>query len=161
MPISRSHRQRGVAAMEFALTVPLFLAILGATVYFGLALYTKFLMINAANTAVRACVSKQVGFTKVGDFTTCASTEFNALMTLGGYSTLCGNGSGISPSPGSQPISVGALANDVQLLTLSITCNVTISGMVNMASPGASTGGSTVALQIFSAMPYTLSPIKP
>jgi Flp pilus assembly protein TadG len=149
-------RQRGVAAMEFALTVPLFLAIVGATVYFGLALYTKFLMINAANAAVRACVSKQVGFSKDADFTSCATTEFSSLVSLGGYSTMCG-GASITPVAMTQPVSVGALASNVRLLTLGITCNVTISGMVNMASPGGATGNSTVALQIFSAMPYTLN----
>ena len=155
---NRRQRELGAAALEFALTVPLFLAVLAATVYFGLALYTKFVMINAANAAVRACVSKQVGFTSNAQFTSCASAAFSDLMKAPAYNNLCGSAS-VVPAPGSLPLSFDRLRDDVALLTLEITCAIPIggmiNGMVNVASPGATPADTQIPLKIFSAMPYT------
>lgn len=50
-------RQLGSAAVEFALTVPLMLLVLGGSINVGRALMTRFQLDNATAAAARACVA--------------------------------------------------------------------------------------------------------
>ena len=46
--LSTGQRSRGQALVEFAIVFPIFLIVLGSTLYFGFLLYTKMSIINAA-----------------------------------------------------------------------------------------------------------------
>lgn len=149
--------QRGVAALEFALVVPLFLMLLGGTIYFGIALFAKIVVTNAANVAVRACVAKQVGFQDDGAFTSCATSEMASITSSNGtFSNLCMGGSGQAAAKTS-PVAVGALAQDVKLLVLTVPCNISVNGMINGAGAyGAGANITQFNMQIVTSMPYTL-----
>lgn len=150
-----SNIQRGSVAVEFALVTPIFLALVGAVFYFGLALYTRLLVLNAANTAVRSCVIRQVGNQSDGDFTSCASSEFTRLTgPAGGFSILC-NGGTPQAQATFQPASFGSLRGNVKVLTLNVTCDVSMGTLMWMSSSG---GGATIkTMRIATAMPYSLT----
>jgi Flp pilus assembly protein TadG len=52
----RPGRGRGQALVEFALVIPIFLAVLAILIYFGFMLYSKMTVINAAREGARAGV---------------------------------------------------------------------------------------------------------
>lgn len=148
-------RSRGSIAVEFALVTPIFIALVGAVFYLGLALYTRLLILNAANTAVRNCVIKQVSFGLDGEFTSCATQEFNALTgPSGNFAIVCNGGAPLTEAS-SQPASSGRLSGSVKVLSLKVGCDVTMGSMMWMSGTGAETG--KVRLQINTAMPYSLS----
>ncbi len=150
--------QHGVAAVEFALVVPSFLALLGATVYFGLALYTKFLVTNAANAAVRNCVIKQVGWYSESQFLSCAASEFTSFIgsgNLGNMQNLC-SGSAPTVTSRSFPVANGTLANSVRMLTLQVNCTVAV-GAITWESAAGRGASTTLPLVATSSMPYALN----
>jgi Flp pilus assembly protein TadG len=152
----RSCGQTGVAALEFALTVPLFMMLLGAVTYFGIALYAKFVVANAANVAVRSCVAKQVGMRDDAAFQGCATSQLSAMVGSGGiYSTLCSSSSA-APSATMKPVAVGAIGQDIRLLVLTVPCNIAVSGIINGSKGYAGTNISQFNMQIVTSMPYTV-----
>jgi Flp pilus assembly protein TadG len=149
----RPRRQRGVAALEFAITVPVFLALLGGVIYFGLLLYAKFVMANAANAAVRSCVIKNAGYKSKSIYEDCARRNFSALINTSS-SGLCSRG---VDNIQVNSIDLGARNGNpgMQLLTLSFDCKVNSgSNLLNLANKGSIT--SMFTIPISSSMPYYL-----
>lgn len=60
MVIRARHRERGAAAVEMAIVLPLLLLLLGGIVDFGRAFYTKNILTNAAREGARAASSASV-----------------------------------------------------------------------------------------------------
>ena len=153
--VRKPNRQSGVAALEFALTVPLFMMLLGAMFYFGIALYAKFVVTNAANVAVRACVYQQMGNSTDGAFTSCALQQYSYLVGGGGgYPNLCSGSSG-APSA-SFRTAAGALAQDIHLLVLTVPCNIAVGDIINGRNVYGGQKITQFSMQIVSSMPYTL-----
>jgi Flp pilus assembly protein TadG len=150
------HNQRGVAALEFALVVPLFLMLMGGTIYFGIALFAKMVITNAAHVAVRSCVSKQIGFRNEGDFINCAEQQMAYLTANDGtFNSLCMNGSG-SAKASIVSAATGAIAQDIRLLQLTVPCNIAVNPMINGVQ---GSGGSNITqfnMRIMSSMPFTV-----
>lgn len=154
--MARRQKQSGVAAMEFAMTLPLFLALLGATVYFGLALFTKLIVVNAANTAVRACVIQQERNYNDNDFRTCATTVFGQMVTYNNtFPGFCNGGAPVV-TPQTVPAFTGTAARNTKLLVLSVTCQMPINSRVIYINGNGNGAGSTLNLQIVTSMPYIL-----
>ena len=99
-------RDRGQALVEFCLVIPLFLLLLCGVADFGVALFSRMTVINAAREGARASVM-------VTDHTTITNTAVNAAKSaaVGGMVTLT-----------SDPV-VTCLQTTVSLLTPIPTCN--------------------------------------
>lgn len=76
MPSRRCLGERGAAAVEMAIVLPLLLLLLGGIVDFGRAYYTKNILTNAAREGARAA---SFATTPVGDVTTRTQAALNGL----------------------------------------------------------------------------------
>ena len=147
-------RERGVAALEFAITVPVFLALLGGVIYFGLLLYAKFVMVNAANAAVRSCVIKNAGYKSRGVYEDCARKNFSAMINVTsnglcsrGVDNIQVNSLDLGPRNGNA---------GMHLLTLSFDCKVNSgANLLNLANKGSI--ATMFTIPISSSMPYYLN----
>jgi Flp pilus assembly protein TadG len=149
----RRRRECGVAALEFAITVPVFLALLGGVIYFGLLLYAKFVMVNAANAAVRTCVIKNAGYKNIGTYEECARRNFMAMVNTSS-SGLCSRGVD-NVTTKSDPIGPSNNNPGMMLLTLSFDCKVNSgSNLLNLANRGSTADMFTIPIS--SSMPYYL-----
>jgi len=73
--MNRRRRERGAAAVEFALLSPVLLLLVAGCINFGLAGYAKFRLSDAAMVAVRSCVAAGAG-TCAGNATNLARTRW-------------------------------------------------------------------------------------
>lgn len=153
--IRRRHEQAGAAALEFAIVAPLLIALLTGMMYFGLALFARIVVTEAAHAAVRSCVLQQRGDASQGAYGSCASEQFTTLMALPVFSAMCDNGMPTPTTTFSRLSPALSGPSSIVMMTLTVTCNRNINPVVNVA--GDTPVPSTLAMQITSAMPLVLN----
>jgi Flp pilus assembly protein TadG len=82
--------ERGVAAVEFALVVPWFLALLAIMITLGIGFWNEFVMLNIASATTRTCALTQTttsGTDSSAQLVSCAQSTGNSF--IGHYSGLC------------------------------------------------------------------------
>ena len=124
---SRRRRERGAAAVEFALVLPMFLCALGLVMNVGIGFFARFQLTNYASAAARSCVSQvNVNSAALGG---CVNQYMSStdLSTLEG---LCNNLTVtpmVMPGPSNNPA--------MQILQVQVTCNamwVTFANAINL-----------------------------
>jgi Flp pilus assembly protein TadG len=84
MSLCSKLRERGAAAVEFALVLPLLLLVIGGVVDFGRALYTEIILTNAVREGARAAVMSTATLTQVKDRVVAGAPGFSAAdLTVG------------------------------------------------------------------------------
>ena len=84
--------ERGIAALEFVLVLPLLVAMLYAGVTFGQAIYARYQLASAANESARACALEST------DMATC---EQHVRQKIASVAHWCGGGGGDGDAGGS------------------------------------------------------------
>ena len=137
--------QRGAAAVEFALVLPMFLCALGLVMNTGIAFFARYQLTNFTSSAARYCVS-QVNM-PASQLDTCARAYMNS-VDISVLEGLCHNITAqtvISAGPGSNP--------KMNVLEVQVTCNALWVTLAN-AMPGRSI--DALQLTVKSAMPFSI-----
>lgn len=145
--------QRGVAALEFALTVPALLALFAGTIYIGLAILARIELTEAATQAVRTCVLQQLGYANREAYRTCAEEQFANLITQ--FPSVCDDGSPVVKASTATRLdgSIPAIAGSpVYLLQLQVSCKKRLSPLLNVSGKGSVPG--TITLGVTAGMPF-------
>jgi Flp pilus assembly protein TadG len=144
----RAARERGAAAVEFALVLPSFLMITGMMISLCIALYTRYELAYVATTAARTCVMASQPPNSRAAIENCARNQITQMLrTLNTACTSSPPAAVQSIQPGGEPNASPAL----YLLTVSLSCNYNVLPMVRAVAPGTLT---TIQLNAQAAMPY-------
>ena len=154
----KAKRQRGAAAVEFALVLPTFMLLLTTMITLGRAYWTEFLMLNITSQVARACVLQQQPVSQnpatpsnsTGALTACANTTGQQILNQ--YHNLCGTARVTMDAPQVLQVPGGTVPsspqNQVRLLQITMQCKMPVIGY---QPPGI---GPSVPLLARSAMPF-------
>ena len=150
----RSDRGRGQAMVEFAFVFPIFVVVVASIVYFGLMLFDKMTVINAAREAARAAAI-------VSDRTTIPVTAPQTAQSVaaqGGISVATSNVTvacvAIKSLPASCNFSSATSSKSGDAVTVTVTypfsnpwpLNISLPGNVHIALPSSFNLSSTVQM---------------
>lgn len=145
-------RTRGAAAVEFALTLPIFLVVVGAAFSFSLALIARFELANIADKALRDCILQYPQ--KGSQIQSCAQSVAQTLYLE--YRQPCIDG-GLTARVVNLASSAGTVKNSlntqVHTLDLEMKCTWSYLPMMNLGG-SASTGITSMDLSVHTSMPY-------
>jgi Flp pilus assembly protein TadG len=97
---SRLRRERGAAAVEFAILLPLFIMFVWGAIEFGLAFYTKEILTNATREGARAGIVQQIPKLTQAQIQTIVQTYVASagLQTSGRLNTVAAGAGGAFPT---------------------------------------------------------------
>lgn len=123
-PVRRRRAQRGVAAVEFALVLPLLLLLLFGIVEMGFLLYDKSVITSASRAAARQAVAFGEDATGVPVYLTASSVQG---IATGGLSTLLVNFGSGSPSVTITNSTSGVVTGSTQACSSGASLTVAVS----------------------------------
>ena len=97
--ISKAVRERGAAAVEMAIVLPMLLLVLGGIVDLGRAFYGQVIISNAAREGARMVAVTGFTSTQIGDRVTLAATGVSPLVVPSGSLTVSQVACPSSPAP--------------------------------------------------------------
>lgn len=148
MRTKRSSDQRGAAAVEFAMVVPIFIALLGFIISVGAGLWARYQMVGYATAAARACAFSVP--TTDQSVLPCAQRVVNQELAAQPI-TWC-NG---TPSAAIWYTTNLTANTGLHFLNIRLTCQMRWNPMVN-AIQGSTLGGSAYQVVANASMPYLL-----
>lgn len=132
--------QRGAAAVEFALVLPLLLVLLWGTIEFGFMMFDKAMITNASREAARAAVVHQTPKMTVGDIRDKVTAYCTNLVSFGGEAAVQVD---VPQAPPTDPATASG-----QQLTVNVTYNYTtlvlarVMALLPSGTPGPLSSGS-------------------
>ena len=128
----RRPRERGVAALEFAIVAPMMVGLFGVLISFALVLWTQFCLGSLAQTTVRYCVARQASTGSVADMTGCAtSTPMQQYLSQNQH--YCDTPLTVTVLPAVAPLSAG-MVRPVNLLTIKLSCHRNFFGWIRIVN---------------------------
>lgn len=138
----RRWRDRGAAAVEFAIVVPVIIILIFGSIEFGLAVNARTQVQNAAREGVRVA-----SLTANGDSTSTAQVQvaaLNAVSNITGTKTVTVT----CTTPGGATCTIGAAANGGNIATVVVTINYTgITGMFPALTNTTISGSSYMRIE--------------
>ena len=115
----RDNDQRGMAAVEFALVLPIFVAMLGFIVSVGYGLWVRYQLVNYATAAARACAMSVP--TTDASVTSCVPVVVKEDLVRAPLSKWCPQ---LGPTVASVSTQVSSNPN-LHMLNVQLSCNMT------------------------------------
>ena len=140
--------ERGAVAVEFALTFPLFVALLGFGISIGLTLWSQQQMLDCATTAARFCA---FNLPQVNDTAALATCAQNTVADRLSNSKIIGCTSTPVVSV-SFPAINGSTVNHMGMLQVKLSCSNTWYSMMNAV--GSTMGGKDYPMSVVGTMPF-------
>jgi Flp pilus assembly protein TadG len=138
----RRWRDRGAAAVEFAIVVPALILLIFGSIEFGLAVNARTQVGNAAREGVRVA-----SLTANGDSTSAAQVQtaaLNAVSNISGTKTVTVT----CATPGGAACTIGAANNGGNVATVTVSINYTgVTGMFPALTNATITGSSYMRIE--------------